>query len=158
SLLQSSHTLQSSATRGSMGQAVASAVLPLAATAYAFQLLAMRYFNADTVSYKGHGSRLADGAEFGTEVSSVRLVVKEMKRKRKEKARQLLNNNSQSFDVGTQRAWFSNIFFSPTSPTSPGQSNPQFELPPNSKAAAPDEKPYLVEYSESWGKVLESYM
>ena len=63
-----------------------------------------------------HGSRQADGNEFGTEVSSVRLVVKEMKRpgffgsaaasdrvaarspsrKRREKVRQLLNNNSQS--------------------------------------------------------------
>jgi len=159
SLLRSSHTLQSTASRGSMGQAVASAVLPLAAAAYAFQLLAMRYFNADTVSYKGHGSRQADGNEFGTEVSSVRLVVKEMKRKRREKVRQLLNNNSQSFDVGTQRAWFTNIFFSPTSPVSPGQSNPQFELPSNLNPTAADERPAaVVEYSESWGKVLESYM
>ena len=92
-LLKSHDTLQLSTSGVSMGQAIAWSVMPLSAGAYLFQLLAMRFFNADTLSYKGHGAWTAEGNEFGSDVSTVRISVKEMKRKRR-KAKQLLNNDS----------------------------------------------------------------
>jgi hypothetical protein len=91
--LQDTQTLVHFTDRGSLGEAVFWAVVPLASMAYLFQLLAMRYFNVDTLSYKGHGDRAADGSQFGTCVDSKRLSVYEMQRKR-DLAEKLLNKES----------------------------------------------------------------
>eukprot|EP00931_Biecheleriopsis_adriatica_P061877 TRINITY_DN3722_c0_g1_i1.p1 TRINITY_DN3722_c0_g1~~TRINITY_DN3722_c0_g1_i1.p1 ORF type:complete len:3061 (+),score=639.06 TRINITY_DN3722_c0_g1_i1:1306-9183(+) len=92
--LQNTQTLERSVEKASLGEATAWAVLPLGAAAYLFQLLALRYFNRDTASYKGHGSRDAEGAEFGTEVTAHCISAREMQRKRRKAARALNNNNS----------------------------------------------------------------
>jgi len=59
--------------KGSFGQATAWAVVPLAVLSYLCQLLAMRYFNSEILTFKGHGNLLPDGARTGTD-SSLRRV------------------------------------------------------------------------------------
>ncbi|CAE8624625.1 unnamed protein product [Polarella glacialis] len=88
--------LDPSSDRASLGEATAWAVVPLASAAYLFQLLSMRYFNTDTVSYKGHGARTADGSEFGTDVSTYAISVREVKRKYRKAANININMNNDS--------------------------------------------------------------
>jgi len=92
--IEDTSTLDSSFDGSSLGKAVAWAVLPLSSLAYVFQLLALRYFNQDTVSYKGHGALTADGSTFGTSVTTHTVSVQKMKRKRKEDERMLVNTKS----------------------------------------------------------------
>lgn len=79
--------------KGSLAEATFWAVGPLSAIAYLFQLMALRYFNADTISYKGHGSVTAEGLPFGTAVTTHRICISDIQRKRR-RAWQLLNNNN----------------------------------------------------------------
>eukprot|EP00442_Polarella_glacialis_P024641 CAMPEP_0115122638 /NCGR_PEP_ID=MMETSP0227-20121206/46955_1 /TAXON_ID=89957 /ORGANISM="Polarella glacialis, Strain CCMP 1383" /LENGTH=3177 /DNA_ID=CAMNT_0002524635 /DNA_START=126 /DNA_END=9659 /DNA_ORIENTATION=+ len=69
--------------KGSLGEATAWAVIPLALVSYFFQLLAFRYFNCDILTYKGHGNRLPDGSVTGTNSSIRRISVASVKRLRK---------------------------------------------------------------------------
>lgn len=68
--------------KGSLGEATAWAVVPLAALAYLFQLLAWRYFNGGILTFKGHGNILPDGSKTGTASTIHRISAKEIKRKR----------------------------------------------------------------------------
>jgi hypothetical protein len=65
--------------KGSLGEATAWAVVPLAALAYLFQLLAWRYFNGGILTFKGHGNILPDGSKTGTASTIHRISAKEIK-------------------------------------------------------------------------------
>lgn len=135
SLLNSFDTLQISTSGGSKGQAIAWSVIPLSCGAYVFQLLAVRYCNSDTLSYKGHGAWTAEGQHFGSEVGTQRISVREMIRKRR-RAKQLLNNDS--FDMLNVNSIF-RVFSNrpPCDPSSPKlteqpmapHANPHLEFP-----------------------------
>ena len=136
SLLDSFDTLQISTSGGSMGQAIAWSVMPLSAAAYIFQLLALRYFNSDTLSYKGHGAWTAEGQYFGSDVMTKRISVKEMNRKRRRA--KLMNN--ESFDVLNVNSIF-RVFTNKPSLRNP--SSPKFEPP-----KAPEVNPSMEFTSE----------
>lgn len=136
SLLDSFDTLQISTSGGSMGQAIAWSVMPLSAAAYIFQLLALRYFNSDTLSYKGHGAWTAEGQYFGSDVMTKRISVKEMNRKRRRA--KLMNN--ESFDVLKVNSIF-RVFTNKPSLCNP--SSPKFEPP-----KAPEVNPSMEFTSE----------
>eukprot|EP00435_Cladocopium_sp_Y103_P017767 s270_g4.t1 len=136
SLLNSFDTLQISTSGGTKGQAIAWSVMPLSCAAYVFQLLALRYFNSDTLSYKGHGAWTAEGHHFGSEVTTQRISVKEMTRTpKRRRAKQLLNNDS--FDVlnvnSILRVFTNRSTCDPSSPklTEPpkARANPHLEFP-----------------------------
>ena len=65
--------------KGSLGEATAWAVVPLAALGYVFQLLAWRYFNGGILTFKGHGNILPDGSRTGTSSTLHRISAKEIK-------------------------------------------------------------------------------
>ena len=65
--------------KGSLGEATAWAVVPLAALGYVFQLLAWRYFNGGILTFKGHGNILPDGSRTGTNSTLHRISAKEIK-------------------------------------------------------------------------------
>lgn len=69
--------------KGSLGEATAWAVMPLAVASYIFQLLAWKYFNGDILTFKGHGNVLPDGSITGTESTIQRIPAAEVKKKRK---------------------------------------------------------------------------
>eukprot|EP00930_Biecheleria_cincta_P039601 TRINITY_DN27203_c0_g1_i1.p1 TRINITY_DN27203_c0_g1~~TRINITY_DN27203_c0_g1_i1.p1 ORF type:complete len:3112 (-),score=539.42 TRINITY_DN27203_c0_g1_i1:137-9322(-) len=68
--------------KGSFGEATAWAVVPLAVLAYLCQLLAMRYFNSEILTFKGHGNLLPDGVRTGTDSSLRRVSTNVVKRLR----------------------------------------------------------------------------
>jgi len=68
--------------KGSFGQATAWAVVPLAVLGYLCQLLAMRYFNSEILTFKGHGNVLPDGARTGTDSSLRRVSTSSVKQLR----------------------------------------------------------------------------
>eukprot|EP00913_Durusdinium_trenchii_P021564 g20264.t1 len=53
--------------KGSFNEATFWAVVPMAAMSYACQIMAMRYFNDDILTFKGHGNLLPDGSRTGTD-------------------------------------------------------------------------------------------
>lgn len=65
--------------KGSLGEATAWAVVPLAVLAYIFQLVAWRYFNGGILTFKGHGNLLPDGQRTGKNSSIHRISAKEVK-------------------------------------------------------------------------------
>ena len=65
--------------KGSLGEATAWAVVPLAVMAYFFQLLAWRYFNGDILTFKGHGNILPDGSRTGAASYMKRISATETK-------------------------------------------------------------------------------
>ena len=65
--------------KGSLGEATAWAVMPLAVASYIFQLLAWKYFNGDILTFKGHGNVLPDGSITGTESTIQRIPAAEVK-------------------------------------------------------------------------------
>eukprot|EP00933_Yihiella_yeosuensis_P051203 TRINITY_DN49073_c0_g1_i1.p1 TRINITY_DN49073_c0_g1~~TRINITY_DN49073_c0_g1_i1.p1 ORF type:complete len:1642 (-),score=335.01 TRINITY_DN49073_c0_g1_i1:196-4806(-) len=69
--------------KGSLGEATAWAVMPLAIASYLCQILAFKYFNQDILTFKGHGNILPDGTRTGTSSSMRRLSVAAVKRLRK---------------------------------------------------------------------------
>jgi len=68
-------SLDPSVGKGSLGEATAWAVIPLSLLSYACQLAATRYFNGDVLTFKGHGSVLADGTKTGTGATTARVSV-----------------------------------------------------------------------------------
>eukprot|EP00439_Symbiodinium_sp_Y106_P039343 s2875_g4.t2 len=69
--------------KGSLGEATAWAVMPLAVASYIFQLLAWKYFNGDILTFKGHGNVLPYGSITGTESTIQRIPAAELRKKRK---------------------------------------------------------------------------
>jgi len=69
--------------RGSLGTAVAWAVIPLASAAYLLQLTALWFFNQDIMTYKGHGCTLPDGVHTGAGATMKRVSTRELRRMRK---------------------------------------------------------------------------
>eukprot|EP00931_Biecheleriopsis_adriatica_P028267 TRINITY_DN1687_c0_g3_i1.p1 TRINITY_DN1687_c0_g3~~TRINITY_DN1687_c0_g3_i1.p1 ORF type:complete len:3167 (-),score=584.59 TRINITY_DN1687_c0_g3_i1:97-8973(-) len=69
--------------KGSLGEATVWAVVPLALAGYACQLIALRYFNGDILTFKGHGNVLPDGSRTGTSSSMRRISTYEIKQKRR---------------------------------------------------------------------------
>eukprot|EP00931_Biecheleriopsis_adriatica_P028266 TRINITY_DN1687_c0_g2_i5.p1 TRINITY_DN1687_c0_g2~~TRINITY_DN1687_c0_g2_i5.p1 ORF type:complete len:3114 (-),score=646.00 TRINITY_DN1687_c0_g2_i5:69-8834(-) len=69
--------------KGSFGEATAWAVVPIAALSYVFQLMAMRYFNDDILTFKGHGNLLPDGTRTGSSSSMRAIPTGQVKRLRK---------------------------------------------------------------------------
>uniref|UniRef100_A0A7S0AQ78 Uncharacterized protein n=1 Tax=Pyrodinium bahamense TaxID=73915 RepID=A0A7S0AQ78_9DINO len=69
--------------KGSFGEATAWAVVPMAAASYLCQLLAMRYFNGDILTFKGHGCKMPDGTQCGTGSSTRRVSVSSVRKKLK---------------------------------------------------------------------------
>jgi len=68
---------------GSLGEAIFWAVVPLASLSYLFQLLTLRYFNADILTFRGHGCLLPDGSRTGNCASTVRVSISQLKRMRR---------------------------------------------------------------------------
>jgi len=68
---------------GSLGEAVLWAVGPLAAGSYLLQLVTLRFFNADILTFKGHGNVLPDGSRTGTSAVTVRVPVSTLARIRR---------------------------------------------------------------------------
>jgi len=68
---------------GSLGTAVAWAVVPLASAAYVLQLVTLRYFNNDILTFKGRGSTLPDGTRCGLSSSTRQVAVSVVLRKRR---------------------------------------------------------------------------
>lgn len=54
-------------------QATLCSVWPLSLAAYALQLVAIRYFNFEVLTYKGHGNQMPDGTSFGPGSESYRI-------------------------------------------------------------------------------------
>lgn len=69
--------------KGSLGEAILWAVVPLASVSYLLQLISLRYFNADILTFKGHGNMLADGSRTGTSSSTRRVSISALKRMRR---------------------------------------------------------------------------
>lgn len=55
--------------KGSFGDAMGWAVIPLSAASYMLQIATIRYFNRDVLTFKGHGNLLPDGAVTGGSTS-----------------------------------------------------------------------------------------
>jgi len=68
--------------KGSLGEAIFWAVVPLSALAYLFQLITLRFFNSDILTFKGNGSLLPDGSRM-LHTSTRRVPISELKRIRK---------------------------------------------------------------------------
>jgi len=68
---------------GSLGVATAWAVVPLTCVGYLLQLVAMRYFNNDILTFKGHGSTLPDGKRYGLSSTTRRVPVSSVRRLRR---------------------------------------------------------------------------
>jgi len=73
-------TLETSG-RCSLGEATLWAVLPFGLASYLFQLLALRSFNCDILTFRGHGALLPKGARWGAGASTCPVPVATMKRK-----------------------------------------------------------------------------
>jgi len=69
--------------KGSFSDATFWAVVPLAALSYVFQLMAMRYFNNDILTFKGHGNLLPDGCRTGSDSHMEAVPTWKVKRLRK---------------------------------------------------------------------------
>lgn len=69
--------------KGSFSDATFWAVVPLAAASYVFQLMAMRYFNNDILTFKGHGNLLPDGCRTGSDSHMEAVPTWKVKRLRK---------------------------------------------------------------------------
>eukprot|EP00443_Scrippsiella_acuminata_P053480 CAMPEP_0115378870 /NCGR_PEP_ID=MMETSP0271-20121206/4238_1 /TAXON_ID=71861 /ORGANISM="Scrippsiella trochoidea, Strain CCMP3099" /LENGTH=304 /DNA_ID=CAMNT_0002802053 /DNA_START=1 /DNA_END=915 /DNA_ORIENTATION=- len=63
---------------GSLGEAILWAVGPLAAASYLLQLVTLRFFNSDILTFKGHGNMLPDGSRTGTSASTHRVPVSKL--------------------------------------------------------------------------------
>jgi len=71
------------ANRGAFNDATFWAVVPLATLSYVFQIMAMRYFNNDILTFKGHGNLLPDAAVTGAKSTLTSVPTWQVKRKRK---------------------------------------------------------------------------
>jgi len=69
--------------KGSFSEATFWAVVPLASLSYVFQLAAMRYFNNDILTFKGHGNLLPDGSKTGADSQMESVATWKVKRLRK---------------------------------------------------------------------------
>ncbi|CAJ1437222.1 unnamed protein product, partial [Effrenium voratum] len=69
--------------KGSFSEATFWAVVPLASLSYILQILAMRYFNNDILTFKGHGNLLPDGTRTGAGSQMEAVPTKQVKRRRK---------------------------------------------------------------------------
>uniref|UniRef100_A0A7S2NN61 Uncharacterized protein n=1 Tax=Zooxanthella nutricula TaxID=1333877 RepID=A0A7S2NN61_9DINO len=65
---------------GSLGEAVFWAVVPLTLAAYFFQLVTLRYFNSDILTYRGHGNLLPTGAATGASSTMHRVPITALRR------------------------------------------------------------------------------
>lgn len=70
--------------KGSFNEATFWAVVPMAAMSYACQIMAMRYFNDDILTFKGHGNLLPDGSRTGTDSHMVSVATWKVKQQRSE--------------------------------------------------------------------------
>jgi len=81
--------------KGSLGEATFWAIVPLAAASYLFQLLAVHYFNADILTFKGHGCKMPDGTPCSNS-STRRVSVSALRKKLKAAVR---STNPRNLDM-----------------------------------------------------------